>query len=363
MFFSIIYGGNLVYVIKILIYFFATLGFAAFMFQMPRENLLRGLFWGTLAGTSVFFIVSWITLAQRGVDMFQTIYDALRTGNANLLQFKIFLNLFNEDVSSADKVGAALRHTTMGFMFVSLLTGIYFVSEHGRRLAWLTIMLALAALLLSVSRSQLIAVGLACFPIIVSRARASGGFLFLIAVLAYVSAFFLIFIADSSGLMNIIDERFSGFGEDGRIPMFEAAMSEINKRPIFGYGAGAEVAYGGRAAIAVHNLILAAWHQAGLLGVVSSLAFTISLLAVYCSTLISARGNVGLLAVAGLLVLPIFRSQVSGGGNYTLPEWFAIAVAFVLLHRHRSELTSGIKKSYGSVDLSGAPRRDFFARS
>jgi len=331
---SLMQGGQAIYTAKIVLHFLAAIGFFVFLTRMSRADLFAGLLYGGLVATIGFFVVAAITLGGRGVNMFEVIFRALATGNPALLQFKIFLNLFNESVTDADRVGAALRHTVMGFIFLSLLSAVYCLLEQGRRIAWVTIGLAVFILMISVSRSQILATTLALTPLMLSYAR-RGGILVPIVLLGIgIGGTLFVTSSASDGIFAIIDQRFGNFGQDGRVAMFEATLGEIDRRPLAGYGAGVGVDYGGRELIPVHNLILAAWHQAGLVALVAALGFTLSLLGLYVTGLAGARARPELLAVAGLLVLPMFRSQVSGaGGNYTLPEWGCILVAFALVLR------------------------------
>jgi len=331
---SLMQGGQAIYTAKVLLHFLAAIGVFVFLTRMSREDFLAGLLYGGLAATIGFFAVAWVTLAGRGINLFEVIFKALTTGNAALLQFKIFINLFNVNAADADRIGAPLRHTVMGFIFLSLLAAIYCLLEQRRKIAWVTIGLAVFILLISVSRSQILATTLALAPLAVHHVARGGLVMPFLALTLAIGATLLVSSGAADGLFAIAEERFGGFGEDGRMAMFEVALGEIDRRPLTGYGAGSEVDYGGRDTVAVHNLILAAWHQMGIVGLVSALGFTLSLAGIYVGALMRGGYRPELMAVAGLLILPMFRSQVSGsGGNYTLPEWGCILVAFALVLR------------------------------
>ncbi|WP_368072269.1 hypothetical protein [Roseobacter sp. MED193] len=145
------------------------------------------------------------------------------------------------------------------------------------------------------------------------------------------AAFFLAVKVDLSGLTNIIDQRFGNFSEDGRVGMFSSALGVINERPVLGYGPGYVFDHSGSGLHQVHNLFFGAWMQGGVLCMLAAICFTLCLIREYLHGILRSSGAPEKIIMFGLLMLPLFRSQISGGGgNYTLPEWICIAVVFAL---------------------------------
>jgi len=136
---------------------------------------------------------------------------------------------------------------------------------------------------------------------------------------------------DLSGVSQIIDDRFSSLGNDGRISMFDIAMGMINERPLLGYGAGIYADFGEGKPHQVHNLFLGAWMQGGILCLFMAICFQLYLVTLYVKRLAFFIGEPAKICLLGILVLPLFRTQFSGsGGNFNLPEWICIAIVMAL---------------------------------
>lgn len=118
-------GTGFITVAKYIIYFLSSLGWFFVLATMDRPKAVSAVVWGGISAAVLFFIVALITLQLRGINMFQVIGSAITTGNAALMQFMIFRNVFNaEGVSSEDVVGVAPRHTSLGFIFIGALVSL-----------------------------------------------------------------------------------------------------------------------------------------------------------------------------------------------------------------------------------------------
>jgi len=139
---------------------------------------------------------------------------------------------------------------------------------------------------------------------------------------------------DFSGVSQIIDERFGSFGEDGRVSMYDIALTLINDRPVLGYGSGYFHDYGGHKMHQVHNLFLGAWIQGGLICLLLAISYQGFLLTLYIKRLGHYIGEPSQICLLGILVLPLFRTQISGsGGNFNLPEWICVSIVLALFAR------------------------------
>ena len=323
-------GSGFMTAIKYIIYFFGSLGWFFVLITMERGKVVSAVMWGGISAAVLFFIVALITLQMRGINMFSVVGSALTTGNPAMMQFMIFRNVFNAPgVSSEDAVGVALRHTSLGFIFIGTLISLANASR--ARVALAGAVFAVLIILVSVSRSQILALALALAPLAVSLPKTFPRAFLLGGLAAIVGACFVALKVDLSGVANIIEQRFGNFAEDGRVGMYGYAMGEINERLILGHGPGYLFDHGGARLHQVHNLFLGAWMQGGVLCLLAAIGFTVSLISVYLRGIASAAGSSEKVLMLGLLVLPLFRSQISGGGgNYTLPEWICIAVVFAL---------------------------------
>ena len=333
---------------KMLIYGVMGLGIALYIATRPRETLLRTLCLAPLVSAGTFLIVANIVLATRGISMMGLVVRALESGNPAVLQFALFLNLFNtpDQIASGDKAPTALRHTALSFVWLSgVAAGAVALSWTRastalRLTATAGVVLAATVVVLSVSRSLILA-AIAASLVIAVVWFLSGRKLTLFGALGAtvaVAAAALIAVQASS-VTNIVGQRLGALTEDGRIDMYAETLDAIAAAPVFGRGIGVEVnatARVDRGVIyhQVHNLFLAAWIQGGIFSLACAVTYYFGLLTMLGSLILRSRTLPvgGFLAAA--LALPLLRSQVAGdGGNFTIGEWLCIALALGLSAR------------------------------
>jgi len=149
---SVMWGGTLTFTIKYLIYFMSALGFMFLLSTFDYDRMMQLLFWSGVSASLFFIGVAAVTLAAKGVDLFEVISRALLTGNPKILQFMIFRNLFNDPgVGDADVVGVALRHTSLGFVYIGFLLAA--ATAQRNVWSWAALFIAASIILLSVSLS------------------------------------------------------------------------------------------------------------------------------------------------------------------------------------------------------------------
>jgi O-antigen ligase len=329
--------GEFATVAKYALYFLGVCGWFFLLATMERRQALAAVFWGSIGAAFLFFAVAFLTLQSRGINLFAVVGNALSSGDTSILQFVIFRNLFNESAAmTEDAYGTALRHTSLGFVFIAFIVSLACWDRN--QIAKAGAALSLLIILISVSRSQWLAAFLALIPLMTRTAmRRPGMSLYGIAA-ALIAAGWLTLSVDLSGIETIIEQRFGSLEEDGRIGMYGSAFDYIATHPIFGYGAGYEIGFGGAHTLQVHNIFLGAWVQIGLPGLFMAIGFTGALVWLYVASLSRSFWSAERTCLTGLIVLPVFRSQLSGGGgNYTLPEWICIALFLALAVPHGSE--------------------------
>lgn len=346
-------NGDFPTVAKYTIYFLGVCGWFFLLATMERRDALAAAFWGSASAAFLFFAIAFFTLQSRGINLFSVIGRALATGDTGALQFVIFRNLFNETGAVSDEAfGTALRHTSLGFIFIAFIVSLANWSRN--RIAKAAAVLSLLIILTSVSRSQWLAAFLALSPLILRSAMARPGLSLYAIGAVLIGAGWLALSVDLSGIEAIIEQRFGNLEEDGRVGMYDAAFGYIDARPLLGYGAGYEINFGGVHTLQVHNIFLGAWVQIGLLGLFCSIAFTATLVWLYAVSLSRAFWSAEWTCLTGLAVLPLFRSQLSGGGgNYTLPEWICIALFLALAVPHGAENRSKLAERRGLSEKSG----------
>lgn len=333
LFLSVLWGGVLTFTIKYMIYFICSLGFVFLLSTYEHDALMRLLFWSSVSASLFFIAVTALTLAAKGINLLEVIGRALIEGNPQLLQFMVFRNLFNDPASlDGNAVGVALRHTSLGFVFI----GFMLAAATARRNIWSWTGLAISGsiILLSVSRSLTIAIAIAFAPLIFGLIRKFPATTMFGLICVTVGVLIVPNYVDLTGVNQIIDKRFGSFGEDGRVSMYDIAATLINDRPILGYGAGYYHDYGGHKLHQVHNLFMGAWIQAGFLCLLVAICFQAFLLTLYIKRLIYYIGEPAQICLLGILILPLFRTQISGsGGNFNLPEWICVAIVLALFAR------------------------------
>lgn len=338
---------------KLTIYFFGALGWFLLLCTMSRREALAVAFWGSASASFLFFAVAFITLQSRGINLFSVIGRAFVAGDTAALQFVIFRNLFNESGAVADDAfGAALRHTSLGFIFISFIVSLA-CWDRGR-VAKAGAILSLLIILISVSRSQWFAAFLAVLPLMLRTMAVRPGLSLYAAGVAIIAAGWLVLTVDLSGAGAILEQRFGSLEEDGRIGMYASAFNYINARPFFGYGVGYQIHFGAGQAFEVHNIFLGAWVQIGLLGLLLAIAFTAALIWLYAVSIALSFWSAERTCLTGLAVLPLFRSQLSGGGgNYTLPEWICIALFLALAVPHGATVKSWASSAWNRAGFHG----------
>lgn len=332
-------GGKSPPVMKYTFYFFGICGWFFALATMERRKALDAVLWGGIAASFLFFAVAFLTLHSKGINLFAIILRALSTGDTGILQFMLFRNLFNETAAmTEDSIGTALRHSALGFIFISLI--VCLACWNRNHMAKAGAILSILIILIGVSRSQWLAVMLALSPVILRTLVGRPGLGLAAACVAGLALGWLAVSVDLSGVGAIFEQRFGSLGDDGRLSMYSTAFQYIDAQPLIGYGAGQEIDYGGRRMVQVHNIFLGAWVQAGLLGFIAAIGFTGALIWLYTTSVVRSFGAVSAerLCLTGLVILPLFRSQISGsGGNYTMPEWICIALFLALAVPHRKQ--------------------------
>lgn len=144
---------------------------------------------------------------------------------------------------------------------------------------------------------------------------------------------------DTVARNNIL--RLQRASEDVRWAHWEAVVRMIVKEPWIGVGPSALAPDG----LAVHNFILGAWYQIGIVGLLVSIGVLIALLgsSLFAEARVTRRDYAGIcFPVAGtFLLLPFFRRFVGGDcGRFTEVELIMI-IFFFVAHRRNPMGTAG----------------------
>jgi len=344
---------------SIYLYAFILLGGAFLGLRSSRAKAM--LFWGGAAAVAFFIgFASW-TYSQFGRSLPNEFFDALLEGNIAKLQFGIYLDLFNytsagfSERGSANWTGASLRNTLIGgfvLAYISMQIGrveAYRLSPAVARLVfWGMSVVVILLIYGSLSRSNIVVFsivlivghlpGMLHARLSMTRAVKFGGVLLLMSL--------GLLITSEIHIFGALAERLVAIGADPRLGMFDQAMTLIESKWILGYGVGAVLP--GVYENSVHNLFLAAWYQAGVIGMLVSVAFYGIVLSVWLRAMITLvvdhdQERREFPWICTLPILPLVRSLVSGdNGNFTLAEWSSLALFYSMYLAYRNESRSAL---------------------
>ncbi len=139
-----------------------------------------------------------------------------------------------------------------------------------------------------------------------------------------------VFSGQFGGAASILEERFAAIGRDVRIGQYNNAMTKINEDVFFGNGIGTGIISGSEE-MKVHNVLLASWLEAGIMGLVLSFLWYGAI--VWGVTRLAQTAHSGTRPdispwIIALPVLPLLRVLVEGGGRISLVELIALALFF-----------------------------------
>lgn len=321
-------GRLFVFILKNFLYFIGMVGCVPYLASLPLPVLKRSLVIGGGLAVVIFTVVAWFTLASKGLSMISIIATAIQTGNSNYLQFALFLSIFNENFSQGVSVSSSLRHTLIGFLQIALLALLYQLWTARSLLVFALFTVCLAWIVVSVSRSHFLII--ASVTVLILFSMRKDHFHWLLGIMMAALAALVLLVISGEGILDILTSRFSNLSDDARVTQFYMEMRAIGEKPLFGHGIGANFGFSENVS---HNLFLAAWGQAGLIAFFASVVGFFSLIYALGSRVLAYSTSPQMMCLVALLVLPIIRVQLGGGGLFTLPEWLAIALFYALFFR------------------------------
>ena len=344
---------GLSFLFKQVVYGGLALGFAAYLIRCPRGSVWRTAAWAGLASAGSFFLIASLVLESRGVSMVGLVTTAIATADYKRLQFGLFLYLFNttEALRTGDALGTPLRHTSLAFIGLAMvLSAAALQTKHllrrDRIAAWVGIAACLALVLISVSRSTLLASVLAF-------ATMGMGFLInrnmprvpmwagLVLIVAGTLSASVLLVTGGGGVGQIVATRLGEVAHDGRLLIYAASLDRMEGYELFGHGVGAQVPFLGKEGY-VHNSILAGYYMAGIPGLFAALAYVAGLVWIYFDSLKPGQPPAAY-ALAGLLAFPIMRSMVGGeNGAFNLADWLCVGVVLALSVRPAARRARGM---------------------
>jgi hypothetical protein len=271
-----------------------------------------------------------LSMLRNGINPAGAFIDTVRSGDPEILQKELFKSAFTGFGFDEETVRGNIRHEVFG----AVLCGMY-VSAWAMRyrppngmltrcVLWLSLILSSLLLLVSLSRSIVIAA--AVWPLL-SFARAARRYALSVRqmVLAYVTIA-LLAIGLASGFALVLWNRFTTdtSSYQARESLYSEAISNIGSH----FWTGGVDTVGASS----HNFILDAWLRGGIL-VMLSAAVIFGLIGLTWIALIRRMHKQPdwMVPVVAALALPIVRLGTAGGGLLNPVEWVTLSfVAGVL---------------------------------
>lgn len=328
-----------------------------FIFKNVDDSSLKNTINASISlGLLVFLSIVFYIFHSLGRNVLYEIINYIVNSNVDKLLHGIYPVVFNFSSGSVvshgseEFIGTSLRNSLIGSFVLFYIMNFFCVD---RKL--LTVMkkyiiaLFLTFLIVvSVSRSNIlvffIVLGMSFFicNILGEKKKIISFYLkwcFFVCLLLVALAFNIDTVL---GGIHVVAERLEAIGSDPRLNMFHDAAARINERPLLGHGVGLEVAALAGKHHRIHNLFLASWAEAGILGLVFSISYYLAAVMLWfryvwsilrCPDRWTLDVSFGWVAV--LPVLPLFRALVSGsGGSFTLIEWTCLALYFGLVAKN-----------------------------
>lgn len=310
--------------------------------EFSRSRLIALLLFGSALGLAVFVAAATIMLGWKVIPEYT---QAVVSGDIRALQFGFYPRLFS---TLSVESPTSLRNALCGSFCVYFFVGTSAIANTRtdrwnwqRTVALLTAILSLFLVAASVSRSNLLILiaGIACFflqfALALGQRAARIPRSVVVACLILMATSLAIVVPQVERLPEIAtsySHRVESIGSDGRVHMLNVAGNAIAGNWLLGRGAASTFQFQ-RSTSQFHNMILAGWYEAGLLGLTSTVFFcaTIGILLLrFVSVADTSLKPSAHYWLAGLAFLPLVRTQVGGqGGMLSCNDWFALSVLLV----------------------------------
>ncbi len=325
---------NLTYFIYFIL-FLAHLSYFIEISDFKKHFVLAG-----LATILVFFGVSYLSFSSMGRNFLFELYSGLVAGDGLKIRYDIFVSLFNSGTERTE-LRSSLRNTLIGAFilihFTSIM-GFFCRSKVLTAVGIFNFLVSLFLIIASVSRSNLLAMVIGyILAFSLSRPKFSALKSYHISsfslLLILVLPFSLELVERASNALGLIFSRLSELQYDARW--------EINKESIHGFATNIFIGNGPGATLSdghqLHNLILGSAYQGGVLGLVFSVVFYLSILRLISRVKDLAKVEMVYSFIFGLLALVSLRAMIAGNaGSFTLIEWYCLSIIITFCYNFNS---------------------------
>lgn len=332
--------------IKFMVYILCGLAIGAgvsILLSQKRDSF-EAMQYSAVIASIAFPLVCTVVFASKGINLPIDYTKDILTADYVRLQFYYFPVLVGE--SQEPEVAISLRNSLMGAMVIFGLVCLRGMGAKSLREIVFGIGFVIASIMVfsSMSRSNSLALGAGCFFYLGAtrlRSLRDLSFLCLVGFSLMLVAIFALYFFDTE-LEQMFSYRLgTQIGKDPRWLQFQDCINQIGQKPFTGSGVGAQILVPRIGSLRVHNLILAAGFETGLIGMLLAIGLYSSMLLQFLRSLFSFEGGVhqaggpslirdNALATA-LLCLPLVRTMVGGeAGIPSINDWCAIAIVLAI---------------------------------
>ena len=307
-----------------------------------REGLVRGgtgwvstLRWSALVASLALICALSVSMALNNVNAAAVFGQTIAAANPEILQKELFRAAFTGFGFDEGVASGNIRHEVFAAVVVAMTlsaacVGVRpFTSAGARRLYVFSMALSTTLILLSMSRSVIIA--LAAWPLLLLLRAALairvtpqliGG--------ALVGGGALV-LATATGVLSVIWVRFTQDtgSYEARDNLLGRAFENIRANTVMG-GVNTVSA-------SSHNFVLDSWLRAGMFAALAAAVVTVLVLGLFLSLALTMhREPAWILPVTAMLALPLVRLFTSGGGMIPPVSWAGLGIAAGFLAYRRA---------------------------
>jgi hypothetical protein len=276
-----------------------------------------------------------LSMVRNGINPVQAWSETIRSGNPEILQKELFKSAFTGFGYYEETVRGNIRHEVFGAVLCAMYVSAWAMRYRPptgvitRAALWLSLILSALLLLVSLSRSIMIAA--AVWPLL-SFVRSARRYALSVRqmILAYVTLA-LVAVGLASGFALVLWNRFTTdtSSYQARESLYSEALSNIESHFLTG---GVDTV-----GASSHNFILDAWLRGGIL-VMLSAAVILGLICLTWITLVRRMHTQPdwMVPVVAALALPVVRLGTAGGGLINPVEWVTLGFVAGVLTVHWS---------------------------
>ena len=308
-----------------------TVGTVIYRSARDRSSgVIETLRWAGLITTVSMLTAMSVSMSANGVNPGEVFANTIASGDPQVLQRELFRSSFNGFGIDEDSVRGNIRHEVFGAVLVSMALSAAcvglrpFVARGARILFRCSMVLSTALLLVSLSRSIMIAAG-AWLLLGLLRSLLAGR-LSPRVVGGMIVAAGAVVLLGAVGLLNVLWIRFT---EDtgsykARDNLMELAFRNIVENMLTG-GVATQSA-------SSHNFVIDTWLRAGVFAAAASLVATVLVVGLLFWLALNLHLEPRwMVPTTALLVLPAVRLFTAGGGLIPPVSWVALGLAAGLI--------------------------------